>query len=253
MSTQISEQRYRITAPTATQRPKRKIEKNKRAGRENNEFRQIFMKTGVITQATGSAYLEMNRTKVICGVYGPLQTNKIEYSDKGKIVCEFKHSTFSSHGERKKNIQDKEERAFSICMTQALEVSVILEKFPKSVIEIHALVLEADGGVLSAAITCASLALANAGIEMYDLVSACSVGLVDNQIILDPEGTEEKMQTASVTVACMPSLNEITQLFQTGEISHTKVQEGIDLCLDGCSKIYALMRSAIHPKPVEAS
>ena len=43
-------------------------------------------------------------------------------------------------------LKDKEERAFSICMTQALEVSVILEKFPKSVIEVHALVLESDGG-----------------------------------------------------------------------------------------------------------
>lgn len=49
----------------------------------------------------------------------------------------------------------------------------MVEKFPKSVIEINILVLEADGGVLSAAITAGSLALADAGILCYDLV-ACS-------------------------------------------------------------------------------
>jgi exosome complex component MTR3 len=59
-------------------------------------------------------------------------------------------------------------------MVQALEVSVMLEKYPKSVIDCYILVLESDGGALSASITCASMALANAGIEMYDLVAASS-------------------------------------------------------------------------------
>ena len=31
-------------------------------------------------------------------------------------------------------------------MLQALEVSVILEKFPKSVIDVYAMVIESDGG-----------------------------------------------------------------------------------------------------------
>lgn len=39
----------------------------------------------------------------------------------------------------------------------------------------YALVLEDDGAVLAAAITCASLALADASIPMYDLVTAHSL------------------------------------------------------------------------------
>ena len=34
-------------------------------------FSLSVMKTGVISQAKGSAYLEQGSTKVVCGVYGP--------------------------------------------------------------------------------------------------------------------------------------------------------------------------------------
>jgi exosome complex component MTR3 len=60
-------------------------------------------------------------------------------------------------------------------MVQALEVSLRLETFPKSEIDVFALVLEQGGGMVGAAITAASLALADAGVEMYDLVASCSV------------------------------------------------------------------------------
>jgi exosome complex component MTR3 len=107
--------------------------------------------------------------------YGPRQTSGSEFSEKGKLQCEFKFATFSCKDERRKYQQDKEERDYSLLMVQALEVSVIVEKFPKSVIDVYVTVIESDGSALSAAITCASMALADAGIEMYDLVVSCSV------------------------------------------------------------------------------
>jgi exosome complex component MTR3 len=72
-------------------------------------------------------------------------------------------------------LQDKEEKELSMLMVQALEVSLRLETFPKSEIDVFVLVLEESGGMVGAAITAASLALADAGIEMYDLVASCSV------------------------------------------------------------------------------
>ena len=50
----------------------------------------------------------------------------------------------------------------------------MLEKLPKCVVSIYVVVLESDGGELASAITCASLALADAAIEMYDIVTASS-------------------------------------------------------------------------------
>lgn len=52
------------------------------------------MKTGVISQAPGSAYIEMDKTKVICGVYGPRQS-PFEYSPKAKVICDLKFATFA--------------------------------------------------------------------------------------------------------------------------------------------------------------
>lgn len=146
-------------------------------------------------------------------------------------------------------MKDNKERECSTLMQQALEVSVMLDKFPKSTVDIYALVLESDGGFsflcisekigeLSAAITCASMALADAGIECFDLVSSCSVvnsnkerniltrkGMLSKNVILDPTFEEEKQQSGSVTIAFMPSLNEVTQLYQSGEIDLEKTQE----------------------------
>lgn len=44
------------------------------------------------------------------------------------------------------------------------------------------MVLQADGGELGVATTCASMALADAGIELYDLVTSCCVGHVGSQV-----------------------------------------------------------------------
>lgn len=52
---------------------------------------------------------------------------------------------------------------------------ILTESFPKLVLDIHCTVLECDGSVASALIIGASLALANAGIDMKDLVASCTV------------------------------------------------------------------------------
>ena len=62
----------------------------------------------------------------------------------------------------------------STLIAQALELSIPLEKYPKAAIDVHIFVLESSGGVVGTATTCASLALADAGVELFDLVAACS-------------------------------------------------------------------------------
>lgn len=60
-------------------------------------------------------------------------------------------------------------------VSACLSTAVHLDKYPKSEIYIHILVLEDDGGILAGAVNAASLALADAGIELFDLVSAATV------------------------------------------------------------------------------
>lgn len=63
----------------------------------------------------------------------------------------------------------------SEAMQTALAASIQLHKIPKSSVDVYAMVLESGGSDLAALITAASVALANAGIELFDLVPACNV------------------------------------------------------------------------------
>ena len=59
-------------------------------------------------------------------------------------------------------------------MRESLEPSLILSDYPRAVIDVFVEVLQADGGSRCAGINAASVALADAGINMRDLVSACA-------------------------------------------------------------------------------
>ncbi len=61
-------------------------------------------------------------------------------------------------------------------MEAAIAPAIRLDLLPKSVVDVYIQVLEMDGvaAMMGAAVSCVSIALADAGIEMYDLVAACS-------------------------------------------------------------------------------
>lgn len=112
-----------------------------------------------------------------------------------------------------------------------------LDLLPKSAIDVYITVLESDGisSCLSAAITAASAALAHAGIEMLDLVAACSASYIPTglsiaatesagsivssppQIFMDADLEEEKHEQGSIVLAYMPSRNEVTHVLQNGK------------------------------------
>jgi len=167
---------------------------SKRSGeRDANQLRQMYIKSGIVSQAAGSAYIEMENSKVICSIYGPKQSTSEYYSPKGKLVCDFKYATFSQIGRRKTWLPEKDTQELELIIVNALDPAVQLERFPKSIIEINILVLEADGGVIGGSITAASLALVDAGILTFDMVACCSVSqLPKNNLFLDPTDQEEK-------------------------------------------------------------
>eukprot|EP01112_Ceratiomyxa_fruticulosa_P021895 TRINITY_DN785_c0_g2_i1.p1 TRINITY_DN785_c0_g2~~TRINITY_DN785_c0_g2_i1.p1 ORF type:complete len:260 (+),score=47.63 TRINITY_DN785_c0_g2_i1:284-1063(+) len=249
----MGDSKYRCTGPEETTKPKLKIppsiplfvDKKRLDGRTNAQFRKIFFKTGIISQASGSAYIEMNNTKVICGVYGPRQTLKTQSFEKAVFTCEFKYTTFALNNMRRGYVPEQDEKDFSIVLVQALETSIKLDKFPKSLIDVYVLVIQDDGCALASAITCCSLALANAGIELNDIVAACSVSYVDDQILLDPTKNEEGNQKGGVTVARMVSLNEVTHVIQEGLLPPPIAVASIQTCIDGCEEVFNVMRKTL--------
>lgn len=216
-------------------------------GRRLDEIRPLYLRTGVVTQAKGSSYFESIGAKVVCAVYGPRESQRrIEFSTKGKLVCEVTFAPFSqkirqqsTHGVKAKNI--------SSLIETSLSCAVCLESFPKSQMDIYINVLQGSGDVLSASIVAASIALADAGIEMYDLVSACSVSFDKYNFALDPSIEELNPNTSagSLTIGYLPSLNIISCLTQSGKIDADANSVGIKTCLEGCIRIHKVMQDCL--------
>ncbi|XP_033640529.1 exosome complex component MTR3-like [Asterias rubens] len=228
-------------------------------GRTLEEIRPIFLKAGVVSQARGSAYIEARNTKVICAVYGPHEVQRREgFSMQGTLRCEFKYATFACHS-RRQHQKDNEEKQLGLVIQQALQPAICLHKFPKSQLDIFVTVLQNDGSALSAALTCASVAVADAGIEMYDVIVGCALRQAGVETsVLDPTTSEEfrsrldpdeTVNTAvnhgSVTVAYLPSLNQLSAVQQTGELDHEVAVQCLKKCIEGCVGMFPVVNQCL--------
>lgn len=215
-------------------------------GRTSEEFRNVFMKTGVVSQATGSSYLEIGNTKVMAAVYGPRPTERRELiSQRGHVAVDVKVASFATRI-RGRIQQTPEERQMSVETATALAAAVRAETFPKAVVDVYVTVLEADGGLAAASITAAALALADGGVPMNALVSACSlVRLEEGELLVDPCATEESQAQASATLAAISSSDLVTGVQLEGHWSPENASDAIALTLGGCAQIQALMRDTL--------
>eukprot|EP00457_Paulinella_chromatophora_P015356 gb/GEZN01015958.1/.p1 GENE.gb/GEZN01015958.1/~~gb/GEZN01015958.1/.p1 ORF type:complete len:264 (+),score=30.45 gb/GEZN01015958.1/:79-870(+) len=213
----------------------------------DGELRPHFLKTKVVSRANGSAYVEVESTKVICSIYGPRQLKQSGFKEQGQFVCDFRFSPFGKSRRQQAGPQTAQERELSSLVESALSVSIQLEKFPKSVIEAHVMVLEDGGGMMGAVITCVSLALADAGVDLFNLVAACDVGRSGLRCLVGPSNAEmlHRDYQATILIAYMPVLRQITYVSQTGTLDFEVASEMIELCTDACSQLYSLMRRCL--------
>ncbi|ADP77623.1 ribosomal RNA-processing protein RRP41/SKI6 [Methanothermus fervidus DSM 2088] len=225
------------------------VEFVRKDGRAYNELRPVKIKAGVLKRADGSSYIELGSNKILAAVYGPRdpQITKIKRPDRAIIRCRYNMAPFSVE-ERKRPGPDRRSIEISKITAEALAPSIILEKFPRSSIDIFIEVLEADGGTRCAGITAASVALADAGIPLRDLVVACSAGKVNGHVVLDLTEEEDKEGEADVPVAIMPRTKEITLLQVDGELTPEELEKAIDLAIEGCMSINKLQKKSIERK-----
>lgn len=214
-------------------------------GRGYEEFRSVFMDTKVISRAAGSAYVELGDTKVMAAVYGPRQSErKFGFSDRGRLNCELNFTSVAQkvRGKQQQRVSRKE---LSAQLTTTLQGVVDLDRFPKAVVDVAVLVLQADGGELAAAICAASAALADASIEQTDVLPACSVALVEGKLLLDPVPHESAQQQGSLLVAYSSAANQVMQMHLTGSWSAGQVKDGLELAMGGCQQLRGLMRQTL--------
>ena len=218
-------------------------------GRGIDDLREVKITVGTVKNADGSAFIEFGKNKILAAVYGPREVHPkhMAQSDRCVLRCRYHMSPFSTDT-RKNPAPSRREVEISKVMREALEPAVMLEDYPRAAIDVFVEVLQSDGGSRCAGITAAAVALADAGINMRDLVAACAAGKVDEKIVLDINDTEDKEGGADMPVAYMPRLEQVTLLQLDGNLSPDQFGECIDKAVRGCKMVYEIQKQALMQK-----
>ena len=215
--------------------------------RKFDELRSIKMEIGVLEKANGSAYIEWGKNKIIAAIYGPREVHprRLSLTDKALVRCRY-HMTPFSTDERKRPAPSRREVELSKVIAAAVEPIIFTEFYPRTGIDIFIEVLESDGGTRCAALTVTSLALADAGIPLKDLVAACAAGKIDGKIVLDMNGIEDQLGEADLPIAITPRNKEITLLQMDGTFTQEEFKKALNLAIEGCEKIYDIQKEALR-------
>ncbi|MFW6196160.1 MAG: exosome complex exonuclease Rrp41 [Thermoplasmatota archaeon] len=218
-------------------------------GREYDELRPIKIEAGVLKRADGSAFIEWGKNKIMAAVYGPREMHPRHAQETTKAVVRARYNMAAfSVPDRKRPGPDRRSVEISKLVSEALEKVVFTEKYPRSVIDVFIEVLEASAGTRCAGLTVASVALADAGIPMSDLVPSCASGKIDGQVVLDLGKDEDNYGEADVPVGLIPKDDELCLLQMDGNLTEEEYEQAMDLSIEACHEIYEKQREALREK-----
>lgn len=230
--------------------PKKFIIDGKRLdGRKPDEMRAVKIQAGVLKRADGSACVEWGGNKVMAACYGPREVHPrhLARSDKAILRCTYSMAPFSV-SDRKRPGPDRRSVEISKVTRLALEPVIFTNLFPRTTIDVFIEILQANAGTRCTGITAASVALADAGIPMRDLVTACAAGKVGGKVVLDLFDIEDNYGEADLPVAIIPKNMEITLLQMDGNFTRTEFEKALKLAIGGCMEIYELQKKALRDK-----
>jgi len=218
-------------------------------GRQSDQLREIKMKLDVVTVANGSAEVRFGNTVALAAAYGPrgLFPRHLQESEACRLRCRYNMAPFSVD-ERKSPGPDRRSVEISKVIRLALGPTIFLEDFPRAGIDGFIEIIQADGSTRVTGINALSLALASAGIPMKDLAVACSVGKIDDTLIVDLNGEEDNNSQADMAFAMLLSKNLVTLLQMDGILTKDELIELLNMAKSSCEKIYEMQKSVLKEK-----
>ncbi|MGC8609132.1 MAG: exosome complex exonuclease Rrp41 [Thermoplasmata archaeon] len=218
-------------------------------GRSFNELRPIKIETGVLNRADGSAYIEWGGNKIMVGVYGPREAYPKHSQDIDHAVIKARYNMAAfSVDERKRPGPDRRTMEISKIISEALSTSVMIEQFPRAQIDVYIEVMQADAGTRIAGLTAATVALADAGVPMRDMIVGCTAGKADGHIVLDLSKEEDNFGEADIPMAIMPKTGEIVLLQMDGDVTADEFFEAQNMMLEAMKKISQVQKDALLSK-----
>jgi ribonuclease PH len=163
----------------------------------------------------------------------------------------------------------EEERKMSRFIERSLTPTILLSKLPKSIVEVHVLVLEAGGNESEAAVIGTSMALVDAGVEVLDLcVGATVIGLrkKDTKQMMDISGSEgvtndkskvhfvvspflhgkkEEEEVIRTSICMMMQRELLTYTLHEGAIEAEEIINALNVAMAACASSYQVMRETL--------
>ena len=219
-------------------------------GRKFDELRKLHAEVGVVPNADGSALFATGDTIALASVYGPktLNPKHMQNPTKGVLRVHYNMLPFSV-SERARPGLSRRSQEISKVTEWALSSVVMLDELPGTVIDIHIVIPQANAGTRCEGINAAAMALAHAGVPMTEMVSAVSVGKIDDKICVDlikeEEDYEDGEGATDIPITYLANSKKITLLQLDGRIQVERFKEVLDAGREACEKIYALQKKVL--------
>lgn len=213
-------------------------------GRRWNELRRFECSINTHSHAAdGSSYLEQGNNKIITLVKGPQEPTLRSQLDPLKAALNVSvNITKFSKMERSKSSHKNERRVLEIqtALLRTFEKNIMLNIYPRTLINIEIHVLQQDGGILGSLINGITLALIDAGIAMYDYVSGISIGLYDTTPLLDVNTLEENAMS-TVTLGVIGKSEKLSLLSVEDKIPLDRLESVLAIGIAGTHRVRDLM------------
>ncbi|NLY90961.1 MAG: ribonuclease PH [Firmicutes bacterium] len=231
-------------------------------GRQADQLRPVKITRNFIQHAEGSVLIEVGGTKVICtATIEDKVPIWLRGSGQGWITAEYamlpRATPQRNVREVTKGKPSGRSQEIQRLVGRALRSVVNLTALGEKTIWIDCDVIQADGGTRTASITGAFVALADAlavvakdeqePLPLYDYLAATSVGIVDNQILLDLCYQEDSRAAVDMNLV-MTGNGQLVEIQATAEgapFSHQELEVLLSLAGKGISELVAFQTKVL--------
>lgn len=232
-------------------------------GRLSSQLRSVKITPHVSEYAEGSALIEFGRTRVLCTAsYEAKAPQWLLGSGEGWITAEYGMLPRSTHQRMKRDkiTSGGRTQEISRLIGRSLRASLDLKALGEKQILIDCDVLNADGGTRTAAITGGFVALALAlkklqglseikTLPLINYVSAISVGIQGNEILLDLDYDEDSAIGTDMNFV-MTDKGEFVEVQGTAEdkpFNREQLNMMMDIATKGCGELFRIQEEIVGP------
>ena len=231
-------------------------------GRDNDELRAVKVTRNFIKHAEGSVLIEFGDTKVICTATVEDRVPQwLKGKGQGWITAEYSLLPRSTKDRvQRESIKGKltgRTHEIQRLIGRALRNVVNLKAFGERTIWLDCDVIQADGGTRTAAITGAFIALVDAAKTLYtdtdkpfpvtDFLAAISVGIRNNEILLDLCYEEDSSATVDMNIVMTGSgkFVEVQGTGETGPFDRAQLNQMLDIGEQGINQLFDMQKTLL--------